>query len=183
MPFDYYHRLSPRQKQIYQQSDNILEIQLPRLVELHDTVSAIERSLEKEDRIRVQKLSTQLAQEITKQLNIPTLRVKVLARRPSDDWGELHGLYEPAQNGEHALITVWMRTAKRKQVVAFKTYLRTLLHEISHHLDYEYFRLKESFHTEGFYKRENYLFQALINPIKHSTPLQYELSLSDKRSN
>ncbi|MBK8019762.1 MAG: SprT-like domain-containing protein [Betaproteobacteria bacterium] len=31
-----------------------------------------------------------------------------------------------------------------------RTFLRTLLHELCHHLDYEMFRLEETFHTEGF---------------------------------
>ena len=41
------------------------------------------------------------------------------------------------------------------QVVAFRTFLRTLIHELCHHLDYELFLLEETFHTEGFYKRES----------------------------
>ena len=55
-----------------------------------------------------------------------------------------------------------MRTAQRRQVVAFRTYLRTLLHELCHHLDYELYRLDESFHTEGFFQRESSLVHQLI---------------------
>ena len=61
-----------------------------------------------------------------------------------------------------ARITVWMRTAKRQQVVAFRSFLRTLVHEVAHHLDYELFMLEETFHTEGFYKRESSLSNALL---------------------
>jgi len=46
--------------------------------------------------------------------------------------------------------------------VAFKTFLRTLTHELCHHLDYELFALEETFHTEGFYKRESSLANALL---------------------
>jgi hypothetical protein len=42
--------------------------------------------------------------------------------------------------------------------VAFKTFLRTLLHEICHHLDYALLHLRDSLHTDGFYKRESSLF-------------------------
>ncbi|MDH3690664.1 MAG: hypothetical protein OEU36_14540, partial [Gammaproteobacteria bacterium] len=80
-------------------------------------------------------------------------------------WGELHGLYEPAEENPLAHITVWMRTAQRRKVVAFRTFLRTLLHEYCHHLDYEHFELEDSFHTEGFYKRESSLFHQLV-PIQ-----------------
>ncbi len=55
-----------------------------------------------------------------------------------------------------------MRTAARKDVVAFKTFLRTLIHELCHHLDYELYKLPETFHTEGFYKRESTLVNALL---------------------
>jgi len=55
-----------------------------------------------------------------------------------------------------------MRTARQKRVVAFRTYLRTLLHEVGHHVDYAGLRLADSFHTEGFYKRESSLFYQLV---------------------
>jgi hypothetical protein len=93
---------------------------------------------------------------------VPQIRVRVLAQRPSDDTGELHGLYEPDDDGTPARVTVWMRTAARRDVVAFKTFLRTLVHELCHHLDYELFNLPETFHTEGFYKRESTLANALL---------------------
>ena len=55
-----------------------------------------------------------------------------------------------------------MRTARHRRVVAFRTFLRTLLHEIGHHVDYELLRLADSFHTEGFFKRESSLFRQLV---------------------
>jgi hypothetical protein len=55
-----------------------------------------------------------------------------------------------------------MRTAKHRRVVAFKSFLRTLLHELCHHLDYELYRLPDSFHTKGFYMRESSLFHQLM---------------------
>jgi hypothetical protein len=55
-----------------------------------------------------------------------------------------------------------MRTARHRRVVAFRTFLRTLLHEIGHHIDYEHLRLADSFHTEGFFRRESSLFRQLV---------------------
>ena len=94
------------------------------------------------------------------------MRIQVLAVRPSDDWGELHGLYLPEEAGRTAKIQLWMRTAKHKRVVAFKSYLRTLLHEICHHLDYELYKFPETFHTEGFYNRESSLFHQLVQATR-----------------
>ena len=67
-----------------------------------------------------------------------------------------------------------MRTAKRKQVVAVKTFLRTLLHELCHHLDYTLLKLDDSFHTEGFFRRESHLFTQLYSdpPKPKKKPVQ-----------
>jgi hypothetical protein len=54
-----------------------------------------------------------------------------------------------------------MLTAKRGQVVAYRTFVRTLLHELCHHFDYTVLRLRDSLHTQGFYQRESSLFHAL----------------------
>ena len=86
----------------------------------------------------------------------------MLERRPHNDYGELHGLYEPVERTRpRAKIYVWMRTAKRQQVVAFKTYLRTLIHEFCHHLDFEYYKFEDSFHTKGFFQRESSIVKQL----------------------
>ena len=39
---------------------------------------------------------------------------------------------------------------------------RTALHEFCHHLDYELLRFPDSFHTDGFYKRESGLLHRLM---------------------
>ena len=87
------------------------------------------------------------------------VRVKVLSRRPSSTTSELHGLYELAAGRAKPVISVWMRTAANRRVVAFRTFLRTLLHALCHYLDYELLALEDSFHTEGFFKRESSLFR------------------------
>jgi hypothetical protein len=75
-------------------------------------------------------------------------------------------LYTPEEAGKPARIQVWMRTAKHKRVVAFRSFLRTVLHELCHHFDYELLRLPETFHTEGFYQRESSLFKQLVVPAE-----------------
>ena len=56
-----------------------------------------------------------------------------------------------------------MRTAGRGQVVAFKTLLRTLVHELCHHLDYELHGLDSTYHTEGFFRRESSIMRQLVD--------------------
>jgi hypothetical protein len=62
-----------------------------------------------------------------------------------------------------------MITAKRQKVVAPRTFLRTLLHELCHHLDYTHLNLRDSLHTQGFYRRESSLLAALL-PSRIDTP-------------
>jgi len=162
MPFAYYDRLSPARKCIYRRSDAIETLDLPPEVRGGPLVAALRAALERDDRRAVQAAGQGLIDALTRGYRVPPIRVRVLAQRPSDDTGELHGLYEPEDGATPARITVWMRTAQRTQVVKFRTFLRTLVHEVCHHLDYELFELPETFHTEGFYKRESSLAKALL---------------------
>jgi hypothetical protein len=162
MRFAYYDRLSTARKKIYRQSDAIESIGLPRDIEPGPVVGRLRAALADDDRAAVQRACQQLIDVLVDGYKVPPIRIRVLAQRPSGDYGELHGLYEPEEGKAIARITVWMRTASRRQVVAFKTFLRTLTHELCHHLDYELFALEETFHTEGFYKRESSLANALL---------------------
>jgi hypothetical protein len=104
-------------------------------------------------------------------LGVRTVRVQVQGVRPSNRRGELHGLYTQYGDGSHNdSIQVWMRTAKLGKVVAFRTFLRTLLHEVCHHLDYTHLQLRESYHTEGFFQRESSLFHALMQQPAEEAP-------------
>jgi hypothetical protein len=162
MPFAYYDRLAPARKAIYRRSDAITALALPEGLDLGTVVLALRDGLEGDRRADVARACQALCDGLTSGYRVPPVRVIVMERRPADDFGELHGLYEPQERRRRARITVWMRTAARQQVVAFRSFLRTVVHELGHHLDYELFRLEETFHTEGFYKRESSLANALF---------------------
>jgi len=164
MPFAYYRRLTRAQQRVYRQSDGVGAIRLPGARELRPLTEPLAAALQAGDRAGVQAAADRLLAGLTAALGVSPLRAQVLAVRPSRSWGELHGLYTPAQGGGVARVTLWMRTAQRRQVVKFRTFLRTLLHELGHHLDYELLGLADSFHTEGFYKRESSLLHQLLGP-------------------
>lgn len=163
MVFSYYTKLSRKQKKIYDKSDEFTSIRLSDAALIVPLIQELQQALEAEDRKEIEKLASAFTRAMTNSLNVSGVRMKVLAVRPSNDWGELHGLYEPAEDNKRACISVWMRTARHKKVVAFRTFLRTILHELCHHLDYEMLKLEDSFHTEGFFKRESSLFKQLVN--------------------
>jgi hypothetical protein len=163
MPFAYYDNLSAASRRTYRKSDAITRIEVPGVTRLIPLAQAIKPALESESRDGVQRACQVLVDGLNEQLGTPAIRVGVLERRPSNSEGELQGLYEPDEVTEgKARITVWMRTAQREQVVRFRTFLRTLLHEVCHHLDYELYKLPETFHTQGFYARESALMRELL---------------------
>ena len=60
----------------------------------------------------------------------------------------------------------------RHDVVKPKTFLRTLMHELAHYFDYAVFRLGNSYHTRGFFKRESFLVRAVFPPVRHHSLTQ-----------
>lgn len=161
MPFSYYERLSARGQAIYRKSDATTSLDLPQAERLRPLVEELREALQRDERRAVEAAASRLGVGLARHLGLPPVTVEVLAVRPSARWGELHGLYT---RDEHrpARIQLWMRTARHRRVVAFRTFLRTLLHEIGHHVDYELLRLADSLHTEGFFKRESSLFRQLM---------------------
>ena len=163
MPFAYYDSLSADSKRTYRKSDAITRIAVPQVEALVPLAMAVEPALEAAGRAAVERACQALVDALNARLATPPVRVHVLERRPSNAGGELHGLYEPDEiTGGDARISVWMRTARKEQLVKFRTFLRTLVHELCHHFDYELYQLAETFHTQGFYTRESTLMKELL---------------------
>jgi hypothetical protein len=166
--FSYYQRLSASDRRVYRRSDAAPDVALPDPAELRPLAAALEQALATGKRSVVQSAASKLGSGITRQLGVAPVRVQVLSRRPANAEGELHGLYTSADDGEPARIQVWMRTAEQRRVVAFRTFLRTFLHEIGHHLDLVHLGLADTFHTEGFFRRESSLLRQLAVPAKRA---------------
>ena len=168
--FGYYDRLSADSKRTYRKSDAIARVDVPDIASLTPLASAIEPALAAAQRAAVERACQALADALNARIRAPRVVVRVLERRPSNNAGELHGLYEPDEiTGGAARITLWMRTAQRVQVVKYRTFLRTLVHELCHHFDYEHFGLVETFHTQGFYNRESTLVRELLGEVARPT--------------
>lgn len=177
MRFSYFERLSAADKRIYLRSDEIRAVKVPDVVALSPFVEELRAALEAGKRIRATKAANTLVLALCKQLGAPKVRIRIRETRPSWDGGELHGLYTFAlEAGEVPEIEVWMRTVAKGQIVRFRTFMRTLLHEVCHHLDATIFEMTESFHTHGFYARESSLVKQFLGeqsaPVK---PVQLDL--------
>lgn len=182
MPFAYYRNLSRSQKAIYRRSDASTKIVLPKAKALRPLVAPIREALAGDDRLATQRATAALCRAICEALQVPPVTLRVLARRPANATGELHGLYE-REEGKRPIIVVWMRTAAHLRPVALRTFVRTVLHELCHHLDYDLLRLEDSFHTEGFFRRESSLARQLLppSPRRRRAPAEPEPTKARKR--
>jgi len=162
----------PRSKALldaFGKSDRMTSIALPDGGSLIALAKDIERAMRSESCSPVTLACRQFLAKAAEFYGVPRPTVRVLASRPlrvyESGWStELFGDYDPEKN----VTRVWMRTAVRKQVTAFGTFLSTLCHEFCHQLDFQHFGFVDSPHTRGFYERAALLYHhARGTPPRH----------------
>ncbi|MDN5863857.1 MAG: hypothetical protein L0I62_01365 [Gammaproteobacteria bacterium] len=161
MVFAFYNRLSASRRRVYDRSDRLAAPRLNSAL-FAEATAALGAALDSGRQPAVREATQVIADGFAAALKLPPVEVVVKRKRPERSGSEYHGLYAGEEDGLVAEITLWMFTARRRQVVAFRTFLRTLVHELCHHLDFGGFQLPESFHTEGFYQRESALFRDIV---------------------
>jgi len=145
----------PRDKnrQAFWESDRINSLDLPQDARLlPEMAKRIEATMQTGETRPVQAACVEFLSATADFYKVPKCRIRVLAARPlkGREWTyELFGDYDP----EAKLIRLWMRTAIKKEVTSYGTFLSTLCHEFCHHLDYHLFKFTDSWHTKGFYER------------------------------
>lgn len=139
------------------ESDRIRTLDLPQDGQLVAIAKSLELAM-KATSADVRRACAQFLDAASEFYEVPACGIRVLAARPlrvREHWTtELFGDYAP----ETMLIRVWMRTAVRKEITSFGTFLSTLCHEFCHHLDYRKFGFRDSWHTRGFYDRAAALY-------------------------
>jgi hypothetical protein len=174
----YYYRLPLSAQRVYLASDAIDRFALTPSPAAYAMVTNLMHALEGGAPSVVQRASQSLLNEVSRLLGVRAARIEVRSVRPHNSRGELHGLFYPrtpmrpvpanvgsktaGSTAREPLIVLWMRTAQRHNVVAPRTFFRTLMHELGHHLDYSLLKLEDSYHSIGFYQRESYLVRTLM---------------------
>jgi len=149
------------------ESDRIRTLDLPQDGRLPSITESLELAIKAGVNKDVRRTCAEFLDAASEFYKVPACGVRVLAARPlrvRESWStELFGDYTP----ETMLIRVWMRTAVRKEITSFDTFLSTLCHEFCHHLDYQKFGFHDSWHTRGFYERTAVLYHhARGTPMK-----------------
>ena len=136
------------------ESDQIKTLDLPQDGRLLTISKSLESAMKAETTVDVRRACTEFLGAASEFYRIPDCGIRVLAARPlrvRESWSaELFGDYTP----QTMLIRVWMRTAVRKEITSFGTFLSTLCH----HLDFQRFGFPDSWHTRGFYERAAALY-------------------------
>ena len=156
----FFYRLAPRDQKVYLRSDAIDAFDLvagPNALALAEALTA---ALEGGSVAGTGRAAQALVTELCRMLGVRNVPIEVKGARPRNARGELHGIFYP----DAPRIVLWTRTALRHDVVKPKTFLRTLMHELAHYLDYALLRFGNSYHTRGFFKRESFLVRAVFPP-------------------
>jgi hypothetical protein len=149
------------------ESDQMKTLDLPTNGRLPPITKSIESAMKGGKGSDIGRVCTEFLVAASDFYRVPNCAIRLLAARPlrvRKSWStELFGDYTP----ETMLIRVWMRTAVRKEVTSFGTFLSTLCHEFCHHLDFQKFGFPDSWHTRGFYERAAVLYHhARATPMK-----------------
>jgi hypothetical protein len=140
------------------ESDGIKPLDLPQNGRLLTIAKSVESGMRTGKTADVRRACAEFLAATSDFYGVPASAVRVLAARPlrvREHWTtELFGDYNPRT----MLIRLWMRTAVRKQVTSFGTFLSTLCHEFCHHLDFQRLGFPDSWHTRGFYERTAALY-------------------------
>ena len=124
-----------------------------------ESVRALRMALAGEDDAGIGRTSQRVVDTLCDAVSLPRIPVRVGGRRLVRGKIEYYGFC--ARNG---WMTLYSRTARRNLVVAFKTYLNTLVHEYMHHYDWHALRI-ESMHTSGFYQRVGHLYRRILGEL------------------
>jgi hypothetical protein len=151
----------------YLESDRINTLDLPQDARLLPEIAKhIEAAMQTGNTTEVRVACGEFLSHASIFYHVPTCGIRVLAARPlkGREWvTELFGDYHPTT----MLIRLWMRTARKKEITSYGTFLSTLCHELCHHLDYHLFKFSDSWHTRGFYERTAVLYhRARETPYK-----------------
>jgi hypothetical protein len=142
----------------YLESDRIKTLDLPQNGDLVAIAKRFETAMKEDSVADVRATCAKFLAIASDFYRVPNCGIRVLAARPlrvREEWSsELFGDYHP----DTMLIRVWMRTAVRKEVTSFGTFLSTLCHEFCHHLDFQTFRFADSWHARCFYERAAVLY-------------------------
>ncbi len=150
----------PRKKhlRLFVESDRLNTLPLPADDRLLRLAASIESTMKTGRTREVRQASEEFLAVASDFFQVNRCDLHVLAARPlrvrESSTTELFGDYHPRT----VVMRVWMKTAVRKEITSFGTFLSTLCHEFCHHLDFHRLKFPDSWHTRGFYERTAALY-------------------------
>ena len=153
---------SHAEKKAYEISNRLLSVDFRVTPSMKRKVDDLAIWLSAGDKSKVRGATQAVIELLCAAARVPAARLSLVDRAPGEFRGDklvvkLYGVCAP-----DGTITMAYRTAVRRKVIAFKTYVNTLVHEFMHHYDHQRLQLGASFHTRGFYQRVGDLVAQLV---------------------
>ena len=141
------------EKEAYEVSNRLFSVDFKVTPSMRRKVNDLALWLAAGDKTQVKGATQAVIDLLCAAAHVPPARIALRERAYAKFKGDhavwkLYGLCAP-----DGTITLAFRTAVRRKVFAFKTYVNTLVHEFMHHYDKQRLELGASFHTRGFYQR------------------------------
>jgi hypothetical protein len=155
-------RFTPAEKRAYALSNSLLSVDFAVTPPMRRKVDDLARWLAAGEKSRVREATQAILDLLCEAAAVPpaTLKLKDTAYAKFRGGKAVWKLYGTCDRD--GTITLAFKTAVRRQVFAFKTFLNTVAHEFMHHYDHRKLRLAASFHTGGFYRRVRDLYGRLL---------------------
>lgn len=153
---------SRAEKKAYEISNKLFSVDFKVTPSMKRKVDDLAIWLSAGDKSKVRGATQAVIELLCAAARVPAARLSLVDKAHAEFRGDkmvvkLHGFCAP-----DGTITLAYRTAVRRKVFAFKTYLNTLVHEFMHHYDHRRLQLGASFHTRGFYQRVRDLVGRLV---------------------
>ena len=152
-------RLDQQRRRSYLRSNAEWTVPLAITAEIVDGARRLREALAQEDEEETGRVSQRIVDQLCDGTGIPRIPVNVKGPRLVRGRVEFYGFC-----GRNGTITLYCRTARRNRMVAFKTYLNTLVHEFMHHDDWTRLRI-HSMHTGGFYRRIGFVYKGILGAL------------------
>ena len=138
---------SKEEQKNYEKSNKIEKVALSKFSKLFYANLLADKNRQKDSQLLVEYLS--------EKFGISTPKV-VIKETPQPHATNLRGSLKSKTYGTYQVgtetITIYNKTAVRKEQVSIKQFADTLLHEFMHHYDTKYLKI-QTIHSAGFYKR------------------------------
>jgi hypothetical protein len=147
-----------------EQSNAVLEMKVEISPEMTAAAGRIRRALAARDPSLVMAASLAFVDALCDSAKVPRVPLRIIPQRKRSGRAGFHGGCGPK------FITVYLRAARAGRFITFRTFVKTVCHEVCHHYDWKVLGLANSLHTKGFARRVDILCRHVLESLEPAGP-------------